>query len=485
MTAEIITMGSLNIVTAMPEIFLLIMACLVLLVDLYLPAEKRHLTYLLAQLSLIITLVLMLMNPVTHTTLAFNEFYIHDPLSQVLKSFILIISFGVFVYSRDYLAQRNIFKGEFYVLGLFAIAGMMLMVSANNMLMLYLGLELLSLCLYALVAYNRDNAKASEAAMKYFILGAIASGMLLYGMSIIYGLTGSLKFTDIATAVATGTNSAQHIGLVFGLVFIVVAIGFKLGAVPFHMWIPDVYHGAPTVVTVFIGSAPKLAGFAMFMRLLVEGLGGLQADWQQMVIVLSVLSMAVGNIVAIAQANLKRMLAYSTISHIGFLLLGIIATTPDGYAAAMFYTISYALMAMGGFGMIILMARKGFEAENIADFAGLNQRSPWFAFIMSILMLSMAGVPPTLGFWAKVAVISAVIDVNMVWLAILAVIFSIVGVFYYIRIIKVMYFDEATENMPIECGRDMQLTLSTNGLAILALGLYPAALMALCVSVFK
>ncbi len=485
MTAEIITMGSLNIVTAMPEIFLLIMACLVLLVDLYLPAEKRQLTYLLAQLSLIITLVLMLMNPVTHTTLAFNEFYIHDPLSQVLKSFILIISFGVFVYSRDYLAQRNIFKGEFYVLGLFAIAGMMLMVSANNMLMLYLGLELLSLCLYALVAYNRDNAKASEAAMKYFILGAIASGMLLYGMSIIYGLTGSLKFTDIATAVATGTNSAQHIGLVFGLVFIVVAIGFKLGAVPFHMWIPDVYHGAPTVVTVFIGSAPKLAGFAMFMRLLVEGLGGLQADWQQMVIVLSVLSMAVGNIVAIAQANLKRMLAYSTISHIGFLLLGIIATTPDGYAAAMFYTISYALMALGGFGMIILMARKGFEAENIADFAGLNQRSPWFAFIMSILMLSMAGVPPTLGFWAKVAVISAVIDVNMVWLAILAVIFSIVGVFYYIRIIKVMYFDEATENTPIECGRDMQLTLSTNGLAILALGLYPAALMALCVSVFK
>ncbi len=484
MTPEIMTLDSLHIVTAMPEIFLLIMACVVLLVDLFLPEEKRNFSYVLAQLGLIVTIALILMNPAQHTTLAFNDFYIHDRLSDILKLFVLIISFGVFVYSREYLAQRNIFKGEFYVLGLFSICGMMLMISANNMLMLYLGLELLSLCLYALVAFNRNDSRAAEAAMKYFVLGALASGMLLYGMSILYGLSGSLKFTDIATAVANSGGSAQHIGLIFALVFIVVALAFKLGAVPFHMWMPDVYQGAPTVVTVFIGTAPKLAGFAMMIRLLVDGLPGLQPDWQQMLIVLSILSMAVGNIVAIAQANIKRMLAYSTISHVGFILLGMIAGSSEGYASAMFYTISYTLMSLGGFGMVILMARRGFEAENISDFAGLNQRSPWFAFIMLILMFSMAGVPPTLGFWAKLSVISAVIEVNMVWLAILAVIFSIIGVFYYLRIIKVMYFDDATEQAPIECGRDMQITLSTNGLAILALGVYPAALMSLCLSVF-
>ncbi len=484
MTPEIMTLDSLHIVTAMPEIFLLIMACVVLLVDLFLPEEKRNFSYVLAQLGLIVTIALILMNPAQHTTLAFNDFYIHDRLSDVLKLFVLIISFCVFVYSREYLAQRNIFKGEFYVLGLFSICGMMLMISANNMLMLYLGLELLSLCLYAMVAFNRNDSRAAEAAMKYFVLGALASGMLLYGMSILYGLSGSLKFADIAAAVAGSSGSAQHIGLIFALVFIVVALAFKLGAVPFHMWMPDVYQGAPTVVTVFIGTAPKLAGFAMMIRLLVDGLPGLQPDWQQMLIVLSILSMAVGNIVAIAQANIKRMLAYSTISHVGFILLGMIAGSSEGYAAAMFYTISYTLMSLGGFGMVILMARKGFEAENISDFAGLNQRSPWFAFIMLILMFSMAGVPPTLGFWAKLAVISAVIKVNMVWLAILAVIFSIIGVFYYLRIIKVMYFDDATERVPIECGRDMQITLSTNGLAILALGIYPAALMSLCLSVF-
>lgn len=485
MTPEFMTLESLNSVAAMPEIFLLIMACLILVVDVLLPAEKRNFSYVLAQLSLIITLGLILDNPAQGSSLAFNDLYIHDALSDTLKSFILVISFGVFVYSREYLAQRNIFKGEFYVLGLFSICGMMLMISANNMLTLYLGLELLSLCLYALVAFSRDNSHASEAAMKYFVLGALASGMLLYGMSILYGLSGSLQFADIARAVSASGDSDQHIGMIFALVFIVVALGFKLGAVPFHMWVPDVYHGAPTAVTVLIGTAPKLAGFAMIIRLMVEALGGLQGDWQQMLIILSILSMAVGNIIAIAQANIKRMLAYSTISHVGFILLGIIAGNNEGYASAMFYTISYALMSLGGFGMIMLMARKGFEADKISDFAGLNQRSPWFAFIMLVLMFSMAGVPPTLGFWAKLAVISAIIEVNMVWLAVLAVVFSIVGLFYYLRIIKVMYFDDAVEQAPIECGRDMQITLSTNGLAILALGLYPAALMSLCVSVFS
>jgi NADH-quinone oxidoreductase subunit N len=410
-------------------------------------------------------------------------------MADALKLFIVIISFGVFVYSREYLQSRNIFKGEFYVLGLFSIVGMMLMVSANNLLMLYLGLELLSLCLYALVAFNRDNGNASEAAMKYFVLGAIASGMLLYGMSILYGLSGSLQISEIANAVMSTTggqaDNAQMIGMIFALVFIVVALAFKLGAVPFHMWMPDVYHGSPTAVTALIGTAPKLAGFAMIMRLMVEALGGLQADWQQMLIVLSVLSLALGNIVAIAQSNIKRMLAYSTISHVGFILLGILAGTAEGYSSAMFYTITYAMMSLGGFGIIMLMARQGFEADNINDLAGLNQRSPWFAFIMMILMLSMAGVPPTVGFWAKLAVLTAVVDVDLVWMAVIAVFFSIIGLFYYLRIIKIMYFDDAVETGPLECGRDMQITLSANGLAILALGLYPAALMSLCVSVFN
>ncbi len=478
------TLESLNIAIALPEIFLLTMACLILVVDVYLPQERRNFTYVLTQLSLIITLALVLANQSDTRVLAFNDLFVQDAMADVLKLFILIISFGVFVYSREYLQQRNIFKGEFYVLGLFSIVGMMLMVSANNLLMLYLGLELLSLCLYALVAFNRDNGNASEAAMKYFVLGAIASGMLLYGMSILYGLSGSLQLSEIAQAVSQA-DGAQNIGMVFALVFIVVALAFKLGAVPFHMWVPDVYHGSPTAVTALIGTAPKLAGFAMFMRLLVEALGGLQADWQQMIIVLAVLSLAVGNIIAIAQTNLKRMLAYSTISHVGFILLGILAGTAEGYSTAMFYTISYAMMSLGGFGIIMLMARQGFEADNIADLAGLNQRSPWYAFIMMILMLSMAGVPPTVGFWAKLAVLTAVIDVDLIWMAIIAVFFSIIGIFYYLRIIKVMYFDDAVDAQPLECGRDMQIALSTNGLAILALGIYPAALMSLCVSVFS
>jgi len=478
------TFESLNTAIALPEIFLLTMACLILVVDVYLPQEKRNFTYVLSQLTLLGTLMLIISNQTDTRVLAFNDLFVQDPMSDVLKMFIIIISFGVFVYSREYLLARNIFKGEFYVLSLFSIAGMMLMVSANNLLMLYLGLELLSLCLYALVAFNRDDGNASEAAMKYFVLGAIASGMLLYGMSILYGLSGSLMLPEIAQAVSVA-EGPQNIGMIFALVFIVVALAFKLGAVPFHMWMPDVYHGSPTAVTALLATAPKLAGFAMIMRLMVEGLGSLQADWQQMIIVLAVLSLAVGNIFAIAQTNLKRMLAYSTISHVGFILLGILAGTAEGYSSAMFYTITYTMMSLGGFGIIMLMAREGFEADNIDDLKGLNQRSPWYAFIMMILMLSMAGVPPTVGFWAKLAVLNAVIEIDLVWMAIIAVFFSIIGIFYYLRIIKVMYFDDADETRPLECGRDMQIALSTNGLAILALGLYPAALMSLCVSVFN
>lgn len=476
------TLEALNYSIAWPEIFLLSMACLVLVVDAFISEAKRDFSYLLAQVALLGSFVLLLMQPWAGRELAFNSMFVQDALSTVLKLGILALSAVAFVYSREYLKDRNIFKGEYYVLGLFAVLGMMLMVSANNLLMVYLGLELLSLCLYAMVAFNRDNGNASEAAMKYFVLGAIASGMLLYGMSILYGLSGSLVLSDIAIAINQAGDS--RIGMVFALVFILVALAFKLGAVPFHMWVPDVYHGAPTAVTAFIGTAPKLAGFALIMRLLVETMGELQTDWQQMLIILSVLSMATGNVIAIAQSNLKRMLAYSTISHVGFILLGVLAGTTESYAAAMFYTLSYAVMSLGAFGIIMLLARRGFEAENIDDFKGLNQRSPWFAFLMLVLMLSMAGIPPTVGFWAKLAVLNMVVQIDMLWLALVAVFFSIIGVFYYLRVIKVMYFDEAVDDQPLSCGTDMQVTLSANALLVLALGIYPAGLMSLCLSVF-
>lgn len=477
------TLESLNYITALPEIFLLCMACAVLMVDVFISDKHRIVSYLLSQAALAGTLALVVLGKTGETVIAFNDMFVLDPMASLLKIFILGITLVVFVYSRDYLKDRNIFKGEYYVLGLFAVLGMMLMVSSNSLLMLYLGLELLSLCLYAMVAFNRNSGDASEAAMKYFVLGAIASGMLLYGMSMLYGLSGSLILADIATAVTNAGDS--RIGMVFALVFILVALAFKLGAVPFHMWVPDVYQGSPTAVTVFLGTAPKLAGFAMIMRLLVEAMADLQTDWQGMLIILAVLSMATGNVIAIAQSNIKRMLAYSTISHVGFILLGILAGTAEGYSSAMFYTIAYAIMSLGGFGIIMLMARAGFEADQLDDFRGLNQRSPWFALMMLILMFSMAGVPPTLGFWAKLTVLAAVVDIDLVWLAVVAVFFSIIGVFYYLRIIKLMYFDDVVEDQPLVCGRDMQITLSTNALLILALGLYPAGLISLCAGVFS
>jgi NADH-quinone oxidoreductase subunit N len=480
------TLDALNIAITWPEIFLLVMACVVLVVDVFIEESRRNLTYSLSQLSLLVTAALITLGEADQRALAFNDMFVQDQLADTLKLFILAITFVIFVYSRDYLRDRDIFKGEFYVLGLFGVLGMMIMVSSSNLLMLYLGLELMSLCLYAMVAFDRENGNASEAAMKYFVLGAIASGMLLYGMSILYGLSGSLAIADIANAVsAVEQGSDAQLGLVFALVFIVVALAFKLGAVPFHMWIPDVYQGSPTAVTAYLSSAPKIAGFAIIIRLLVEGLGGLHGDWQMMLVILAVLSMAAGNIIAIAQTNIKRMLAYSTISHVGFILLGILAGTADGYSSAMFYTLAYAIMSLGGFGVVLYMSRAGFEAEELDDYRGLNQRSPWFAFMMLILMFSMASVPPTLGFWAKLAVLSAVVDISMTWLAVVGVVFSIIGLFYYLRIIKLMYFDDAVDTQPISCGRDMQIALSTNSVAILALGLYPAGLMSICAAVFN
>ena len=467
-------------VPLLPEIWVLSMACVVLIVDLFLSERSRVVSYWLSQFTLIGALALTLSVDSGGDVVVMNGTFVADPMATLLKAFIYIVTFGAFVYARGYLEARTLFKGEYYVLGLFGVLGMMVMVSAHSFLTVYLGLELLSLSLYALVAFNRDDARATEAAMKYFVLGALASGMLLYGISILYGLTGSLDITAVATAI--DERSLQDVPLIFALSFIVLGLAFKLGAVPFHMWLPDVYHGAPTAVTLYVGSAPKIAAFAMAIRLLAEALGGLQVDWSGMLIVLAILSLALGNIVAIAQTNLKRMLAYSTISHVGFLLLGLLSGTGEGYSASMFYTITYALMALGGFGMIVLLSRAGFEAENLDDFKGLNQRNPWFAGMMLLLMFSMAGVPPTVGFYAKLVVLQAVISVDLLWLALVAVFFSIIGAFYYLRVVKVMYFDAPEDSQPLAAATDLQVTLSVNALAMLLLGVFPGGLMALCAS---
>ena len=474
------TLDSSEFMVVLPEIFVLSMACVILVLDLFLNDEERFISYWLTQITLVFAAVITLSLSNGETEVVFFGTYIADAMGSTLKVFIFLVTALAFLYSRHYLAARELFKGEFYVLGLFGMLGMMVMVSAHSMLTVYLGLELLSLSLYAMVAFNRDAYPCSEAAMKYFVLGALASGMLLYGMSILYGLTGTLNISAIANAVG---QQAVTVPLVFATTFIVVGLAFKLGAVPFHMWVPDVYQGAPTPVTLYLGSASKIAAFAMVMRLLVESIGALQSEWQGMLIALAVLSLAIGNVVAIAQTNLKRMLAYSTISHVGFLFLGILAGTQQGYAASMFYIITYALMAAGAFGMIILLSRAGFEADEIDDFKGLNQRNSWFAFVMLILMFSMAGVPPTVGFYAKLSVLKAVVDIDMIWLAAVAVFFSVIGAFYYIRLVKVMYFDKAEDEQPLASQFDLRLGLTANGLAVLLLGIFPGGLMALCYQV--
>jgi NADH-quinone oxidoreductase subunit N len=465
---------------AYPELFLLLMVCVILVADLFVSDENRIVTYGLTQATLIGCAVLTYLTATGEPVYTFSGMFVDDLMSDVLKLMTYIGTMVVLVYSRTYLATRDLFRGEFFVLVLFAILGMMIMISANHMLTLYLGLELMSLALYASVALRRDSTVATEAAMKYFVLGALSSGMLLYGMSMIYGASGSLEITRIAETVAEA--GATDFVLIFGLVFVVAGIGFKLGAVPFHMWIPDVYQGAPTPVTLIVSSAPKFAAFAFIMRLLAQALGAEQlvAEWQQMLVVMAVLSLVVGNITAIAQTNLKRMLAYSTISHMGFVLLGILAGDIVGYSAGMFYIVVYVIMNIGTFGMILLLSRTGFEADNIDDFKGLNQRSPWYAFMMLLLMFSMTGIPPTVGFYAKLAVLQAVVDAGYLWLAILAVLMSLVGAFYYLRIVKVMYFDAPADSAPLTAREDARVVMTVNGLAVLALGILPQPLMALC-----
>lgn len=466
---------------ALPEMLLLAMTLIVLLVVAFTGTRRIQFVGALSQFSLLITAA-VIVYAWGDSGQTFDATYIKDPLSDVLKLVICLINMLVLLYSGRYLQQRNLLSGEFYVLALFSTLGMLVMVSANHLLTLYLGLELMSLCLYAMVAMHRDSTRATEAAMKYFILGALASGMLLYGMSMVYGITGSLALDSIALAVSQ--PDANLTVLSFALVFIVIGIGFKFGAVPFHMWLPDVYQGAPTAMTLFVATAPKIAAFALLIRMLVDGLGDLHAQWQDMVIMLAVLSMIIGNLLAIAQTNLKRMLAYSTISHVGFLLLGLVAGTNAGYAAAMFYTLIYALMTAGGFGMILLMSRQGFEAEEIEDYKGLSQRQPWFALMMLLLMFSMAGIPPLAGFYAKLTVVKAVVDVNLIAVAVIAVLMSVIGAFYYLRMIKVMYFDAPDSPHLLEAGATMKLLFSTNVLAVLALGLFPGSLLTLCTQVF-
>jgi len=490
---------------AYPEIFLLAAGCAILVADLFLDDRRRRILYPMSLAALLgCALLTMIVVAGTRGLLhhTFNDMFVSDLMANVLKMFTYIAVALCLVYSRSYMADRGLYRGEYFVLTLFATLGMMVMISASHFLTLYLGLELMSLCLYSLVALNRDSAASTEAAMKYFVLGALASGLLLYGMSMIYGATGTLEISEVARRAAVILQSddplARKSVLTFGLVFIVSGLAFKLGVVPFHMWIPDVYDGAPSAVTLFIGSAPKLAAFAMTMRLLVGALlpvsgdaPQLQSGWQDMLIILSVLSMAIGNLAAIAQTSIKRMLAYSTISHMGFMLLGLLSgvisgntfSAADAWSSAMFYTVVYVLMSLGAFGMVVLLSRAGFEAERIEDFRGLNARSPWFAFVMLLLMFSLAGIPPTVGFYAKLSVIQAVVnvgDAKHIALAVFAVLMSLIGAFYYLRVVKLMYFDEPRETQPVNAKLDMSVLLSANGIAVLMLGIFPQPLMQIC-----
>jgi NADH-quinone oxidoreductase subunit N len=479
-------METMNFLLAASEIWVLGMACFILVVDLFLRPERKGIIHMLAMLTLIFAAIITLRGDYGSngqlTAVAFNGDFIRDPMGDLLKLFSYLVLAFVFVYAKFFLRQFNMFRADFYTLSLFALLGIMLLISANNLVMIYLGLELSALSSYALVAYDRDSNRGSEAAMKYFVLGSMASGMLLYGMSMIYGATGSLDLATISSVASQSGSMGPILG--FGLAFLVVGLAFKLGVVPFHMWIPDVYHGAPAGVTLFISSVPKMAAFAMAFRLLQTGLGELHADWQQMLSVLALLSIVLGNLAAIAQSNIKRMLAYSTISHMGFILLGFLPGNATGYSSAMYYVIVYSLMSAAAFGMVILLSSRGVEAENLDDFRGLNQRNSWFAAVMAMVMFSMAGVPVFVGFFAKWLVIQAAMEAGFTWLALVAVVFSVVGAFYYLRVVKLMYFDEPLSESAITAPVDFRAVLSLNGALMLGLGVFSSSLIAVCVRVF-
>jgi NADH-quinone oxidoreductase subunit N len=481
----------LSIAAVYPEVLLAVMAIVIALVDLFVKSPRRTLTYALSMITIgVVAYLEASAASQGQTVYSFGNMVVSDPMGSWLKCFAALAVMVTLVYGRPYAADRDMLRGgEMFTLGLFALLGMFVMISGNNFLVLYLGLELLTLSSYALVALRRDNATASEAAMKYFVLGALASGFLLYGLSMLYGATGSLDISTVFKAVASG--QIKHQVLVLGLVFVVCGLAFKFGVVPFHMWIPDVYQGAPTVVTLMIGGAPKLAAFAMTIRLLVEGLLPLAVDWQQMLMVLSIGSLLIGNLAAVAQTNLKRMLAFSTISQMGFVLIGLLSGVVNGntaaaanaYSSSMFYVITYVLTTLATFGIILLLAREGFESEEITDLAGLNQRSPLYAGVMAVCMFSLAGVPPLVGFYAKLSVLQSLIasgQSGAIALAVFAVMMSLIGAFYYLRVVKVMYFDAPITATTVSAGSDVRVVLTINGALILILGMLPGGLMALC-----
>ena len=471
---------TVDFLSVLPEIVILTAGSLILLVDLWLPENRRHVSFWLTQFALLIAACVTVRGVHDEIVHAFHGVMVADMVADVLRLFSFVALSLVLFYSRTYLAARGLFRGETFVLMLFALLGMQVLITANNFLTLYLGLELMSLSLYALVALQRDEAAPSEAAMKYFVLGALASGILLYGMSMIYGATGTLQIDLVAQALAVNTDNRAL--LIFGLVFMVSAIAFKLGAVPYHMWVPDVYQGAPTAITLLIGTVPEFAAFAMMLRLLAGALGApeMQIQWQGMLAILALLSVTLGHVVAIAQTNLKRMLAYSTIANMGYVLMGFLGADASGYTAAMFYMLAYVLTSLVSFGMILLLSRAGFEADRIDDLKGLNQRSPWWAFIMLLAMFSLAGMPPTIGFYGKLLVLQAAVKAGFVWLAVIGVLAALVGAFYYLRIVKLMYFDEPVDRSPIEARGDVRWLLSGNGLALLLFGILPQLPMGLC-----
>lgn len=460
---------------AIPEMVLLAMASFILVADTFWSKRYQFATYYVTQISLIVVAYFIMTSFTLEAVTTFNESFIRDSMGDVLKLFILLISIGVFLFSKEYLLQHKYYSGEFFILGLFGVLGMLVMVSGNNFITLYLGLEIAGLSMYAMIALRRDSSHALESSMKYFVLGALATGLLLYGFSMIYGATGSITFPEMAEIIASG--KADPVVLSFGVVFVVIGLAFKLGAVPFHMWAPDVYQGAPTAVTLYLATIPKLAAFAIIYRLLVEAMPGMVHDWQTLLVILSVLSLVVGSIVAVVQDNLKRLLAYSGIGHVGFVLLGFIAANPDGYSAAMFYMIVYAITGVAAFGMIIALSRAGNEFDKVSDFAGLNARNPWLAIMMLFVMFSMAGIPPFIGFWAKIIVIEEVIKAGFVWLAVLGVIMAVISAFYYLRVVKAMYFDKSEDSSPLQpISSSLNWTVSFVAIALLVLGLMPSSL---------
>jgi NADH-quinone oxidoreductase subunit N len=459
----------------LPEVFVLSMAMIVLMTDLFIKPSSRWIIFVLSQLTLLGGAYLTSQHFNHETQFAFSNMFVRDGLADLLKMVSYIGTSLIFFYSRSYMKDRNLYRGEYFSLVLFALLGMMIMISSHNMLLVYMGLELLSLCLYSLTALDRDNQKATESAIKYFVLGALASGLLLYGMSMIYGATSSLDLSVIAAALLN--HPMDHAILVLGLVFMVAGLAFKLGAVPFQMWVPDVYEGSPSSIAMLISYVPKLAAFAITVRLLGDGLQSMMVDWKQMMLIMAILSIGIGNITAIAQTNIKRMYAYSTISHIGFILFGLMSGTLNGYASSLFYVISYMFMTLASFAVLIMMSRKNFDCQTLEDFKGLNKRNSWYAFLMLITMLSMAGIPPTIGFYAKFMVLHAAFDAGFAGFVVYAVLMALVGMFYYMRIVKLMYFDEPKLKNNIEAPIDMKWILSANALALLVIGLVPHTFM--------